>query len=66
MTKNYAVINGNTVVNIIVADSKTIAEKVTNLKCVESDGSFGIGWIWDGENWVDPNEETVIDETNSL
>lgn len=32
---NYAVINGNDVINTIVADTKAIAEEVTGLTCVE-------------------------------
>jgi hypothetical protein len=32
---NFAVISGTTVVNIIVADSKEIAEQVTGLNCIE-------------------------------
>jgi hypothetical protein len=32
---NYAVISNNDVINLIVADSKEIAEEVTGLTCVE-------------------------------
>lgn len=32
---NFAVIDGNDVINTIVADSKAIAEEVTGLTCVE-------------------------------
>ncbi len=32
---NFAVINNGKVVNTIVADSKTIAEEITGLLCVE-------------------------------
>jgi|LakMenEpi03Aug12_release.lakeMendotaPanAssembly.Ray.scaffolds.fasta_scaffold5825477_2 hypothetical protein len=31
----FAVINGNSVINFIVADSKEIAEQATKLVCVE-------------------------------
>jgi hypothetical protein len=31
----FAVVNGNTVINFIVADSKEIAEEATKLTCVE-------------------------------
>lgn len=33
--KTFAVINGENVVNTIVADSKAIAEEVTGLTCIE-------------------------------
>ena len=32
---NFAVISGNSVTNIIVADSKEVAEEVTGSTCVE-------------------------------
>jgi hypothetical protein len=35
MMANFAVIENNTVVNLIVADTKEIAETVTNLECIE-------------------------------
>jgi hypothetical protein len=60
---NYAVIQNNKVVNVIVADSKEIAEEVTNLTCIEyaADSNVGIGWKYDGTNLVLP----VIEETPS-
>jgi hypothetical protein len=61
MSKNYAVVNGNTVVNVIVADSVTIAKKVTGMECVECDGSFWIGWTRNGEEWIAPIVEEVIE-----
>jgi|LakMenEpi03Aug12_release.lakeMendotaPanAssembly.Ray.scaffolds.fasta_scaffold6387075_1 hypothetical protein len=33
---NYAVIENNKVINVIVADTKEIAEELTGLTCVES------------------------------
>jgi hypothetical protein len=33
---NYAVIENNKVLNVIIADSKEIAEQVTGMTCVES------------------------------
>lgn len=32
---NFAVIDGENVINTIVADSKTIAEQITGKKCIE-------------------------------
>lgn len=51
---NFAINDGNTVVNVIVADSKEIAEEVTGLLAVETDGEPWTGWtLIDGE-WVAP------------
>jgi hypothetical protein len=44
---NYAVINNNKIINIIVADNKEIAEEVTGLTCIDlTDG-------WDYNNGID-------------
>jgi len=52
----WAVINGNSVSNIIVADTKEVAEAVTNAICVEYTESnpAGIGWTWDGKKFIAP------------
>lgn len=46
--KNFAVIKDGTVDNIIIADSKKIAEEITGLQCVEYDESnqahIGLGY----------------------
>jgi len=68
MTKNYAVISGNTVTNVIVADTKEIAEQVTGLTCIEytAENPAGVGWTYDGEKFIAPlpvlNEEPVVEE----
>ena len=48
--KNFAVIENDTVVNVIVADTKEIAESVTLLTCVELTDE-AVGHI--GDNYVD-------------
>jgi hypothetical protein len=55
---SYAVIKSNAVVNVIVADSKEDAELLTNSTCVEytSENPLGVGWIKDGETFIDPTE----------
>ena len=63
MTKNYAVIENDTVVNVIVADTVKIAKDVTGKECIECDGSFWIGWTRDGKNWIAPQ---VIDEASII
>jgi hypothetical protein len=44
----FAVMNSNIVENIIVADTKEIAEQVTGKECVEYTDSnpAGIGWTY--------------------
>jgi hypothetical protein len=46
---NFAVISGNTVSNIIIADTQADAELVTNSTCVEytDENPAGIGWTYD-------------------
>jgi len=56
MTKNYAVIENNKVINVIVADALAIAEEVTGKECIECDGSFWINWTRSGDTWVKPVE----------
>lgn len=52
---NYAVIQNNKVINIIVADTKEIAEAATNTLCVEATHGVGIDHTWDGTNFIGPN-----------
>lgn len=63
---NYAVIQNNKVTNIIVADSKEIAEEVTSLACIEytEENPAGIGWDWDGIKFTNPFaiEESEVTE----
>ena len=42
--------------NIIVADTKEVAEAVTNATCIEYTESnpAGIGWTWDGKKFIAP------------
>ena len=61
---NFAVISGNSVVNVIVADSKEIAEEVTNCICVEytDENPAGIGWTYDGVNLIAPVSEKTSED----
>jgi hypothetical protein len=56
MSKNFAVIENDKVINVIVADTIEIAEEVTLLECIECDGSFWIDWVRIDGQWVNPNE----------
>jgi hypothetical protein len=63
---NYAVIKDGIVNNVIVADSKEIAEQVTGLTCVEfqlEPGAPGIGWAYDGTDFTAPVVEVPAEET---
>jgi hypothetical protein len=67
---NYAVIKNDVINNIIVADTKEIAESITGLSCIEitpEPGAPGIGWAYDGVTFTAPIiqqpivEELIID-----
>jgi len=55
---DFAVLSGNLVVNVIVADTIEIAEAVTNATCIEytSENPAGIGWTWDGTTFIPPTD----------
>ena len=57
---NFAEIKEGVVTNVIVADTKEIAELVTGSTCVEytDENPAGIGWTWDGTKFTDPNATT--------
>ena len=63
MFKTFAVISHNTIINVIVADTKEIAETVSGRTCVEytDEKPAGIGWTYDGINFNPPVYETPID-----
>lgn len=52
----FAVIESNKVTNIIVADTKEVAETVTGLTCVEytEEDPVGIGWTYNGSTFDRP------------
>lgn len=52
----FAVMNDNNVVNIIVAESKEVAENITNSACIEyfDDKPAFIGGTWDGADFIKP------------
>ena len=60
---NYAVIKDGIVNNIIVADTKEIAEMVTGLTCIEYENIAGaprIGWAYDGAEFTAPVVEEIV------
>ena len=57
--KNFAVIDqNNLVVNVIIADSKEVAESVTGLTCIENDELLGsIGLVYNDGIFAAPLPE---------
>jgi hypothetical protein len=53
----FAVIKDNKVTNVIVADTKEIAELIVSQTCVEytEQNPAGIGWIYNGETFTPPS-----------
>lgn len=51
---NFAIHDGNTVVNVVVADTQEIAESVTQMQAVETDGVPWIGWTFEDGVWTAP------------
>jgi hypothetical protein len=48
---NFAIHDGTTVLNVIVADSLDIAEQVTGMSALETEGAPWIGWTLEAEGW---------------
>jgi hypothetical protein len=55
----FAVIKNDCIVNVIVAESKEIADAATNANCVavsNEPGGPDIGWHWNGTFFTAPTE----------
>lgn len=52
----FAVMTGNNVSNVIVAETKEVAEEATGLPCIEytDENPAGIGYTHDGEKFIAP------------
>jgi hypothetical protein len=63
MSKTFAVIINNTVNNLTVADTLEVAEAVSGHTCIEytDHTTVGIGWIYDGTNFIAPEPEVTND-----
>lgn len=57
----FAEITDGVVTNVLIADSKEIAELVTGKTCVEytEDNPVGIGYLYDGKKITAPKLEPV-------
>jgi hypothetical protein len=53
---NFATIEEGIVTNIIIAESKAIAEEITGLNCIEytNNNPAGVGYTWDGVGFAAP------------
>jgi len=62
----YAMMAGNTVENIIMADDKEATEVALNCILIEyiSDNPAGIGWSYDAETGKFINPNPIEEETN--
>jgi hypothetical protein len=62
---NFAVLSGNQVTNLILAETKQDAELATGSSCIEytAENPAGIGWTWDGINFVAPVIELPTEQT---
>jgi hypothetical protein len=60
---NFAVLKDNVVTNIIIADTKEIAETVTEQTCVEytENNPASIDWTYDGIKFIPPVVEAPED-----
>jgi hypothetical protein len=56
MTNQYGILEDGFIINVIIAESKEIAEEVTGKYCVfiARDSDAGIGWRWDGTSFSRP------------
>jgi hypothetical protein len=64
----YAVLNGDTVINTIIADTLSDAELGSGNTCVEYTelNPAGIGWTYNGTTFTAPIEtSTPVDTTNT-
>lgn len=61
---NFAILSGNQVTNIIVADSKEVAEQITNATCVEytDENPAHIGLGYDGTTFEQPAVKEITSE----
>jgi hypothetical protein len=59
--KNFAVISGTTVINVIVAETKEDAEFVTKSECIEytNENPAGIDWTYADGVFIAPETEAT-------
>lgn len=59
----FAVTNGRGISNMIISDTKEIAEAVSKSVCIESTDEYPItlDWTFNGTTWVAPPKPVVED-----
>lgn len=62
MMFNFAIYQDDTILNVIVADSKETAEQTTGMNAIETEGSPWIGWVKQGDIWVNPQAVVEVQE----
>ncbi len=62
----FAVTNGRSISNMIIADTKEIAEEVTKMVCIESTDEYPItpSWVFDGTTFIAP-PKPIVEEPNA-
>lgn len=53
---NYAVIQRDRIVNVIVASSRDIAKEVTGCEVIETSGTPWAGWERVDGEWIEPSK----------
>ena len=63
--KNYIIHDTDyNLINLIVAETKEIAEEITGNSAIEYDASvdlMNLEWVWNGEKFVDPTPPEEVD-----
>jgi hypothetical protein len=59
---DFCVISDNKVVNVILCETKEIAESITNTLCVKCPWGVGIGWTYEGGKFVAPEQPVKSSE----
>lgn len=63
---NYAIVENKLITNIIVAETKEIAETVTGQTCIELPHyDVGRGWTYEGGTFTAPVIETPVVEAST-
>ena len=59
--KNYAIIEDNKVINVIIAESAERASEITNCEVLETTGEPWIDWARTDGVWANPSERPIED-----
>jgi len=63
---NFAVIKDETIINVIVADNAETALKYGGgTEVLETTGTPWIGWVRVNDEWINPNDQELDDESST-